>query len=275
MLMRLREHAEAVFKAGLKAVDPIRAVRRYVKRDGDVLTVGERSYDLSKFERVFVVGAGKASAAMGRAVETLLGERITAGLINVKYGHALPLETIRLHEAGHPVPDEAGWEGARDILSLMETTGEKDLVLCLLSGGGSALLPVPAQGLSLADKQDMTRLLLESGANIQEINALRKHASGIKGGLLARAVYPSTLITLILSDVIGDDLDSIASGPTVPDSTTFQDCRDVIERYGLAGRTARDPQGGRPGFCRDPEPHRGRKYSGPAGRTGQGGRSGL
>jgi hydroxypyruvate reductase len=173
---------------------------------------------------------------MGRAVETLLGERITAGLINVKYGHALPLETIRLHEAGHPVPDEAGWEGARDILSLMETTGEQDLVLCLLSGGGSALLPVPAQGLSLADKQNMTRLLLESGANIQEINALRKHASGIKGGRLARAVYPSTLITLILSDVIGDDLDSIASGPTVPDSTTFQDCRDVIERYGLAGR---------------------------------------
>ncbi len=236
MLIRLREHAEAVFRAGLKAVDPIRAVGRHVRRDGDVLTVGERSYDLSKFERVFVVGAGKASAAMGRAVETLLGERITAGLINVKYGHALPLETIRLHEAGHPVPDEAGLEGARDILSLLETTGEKDLVLCLLSGGGSALLPVPAQGLSLADKQEMTRLLLESGANIQEINALRKHASGIKGGLLARAVYPSSLITLILSDVIGDDLDSIASGPTVPDTTTFQDCRDVIERYGLAGR---------------------------------------
>lgn len=236
MLIRLREHAEAVFRAGLKAVDPIRAVGRHVKRDGDVLTVGERSYDLSKFERVFVVGAGKASAAMGRTVETLLGERITAGLINVKYGHALPLETIRLNEAGHPVPDEAGLEGARDILSLLETAGEKDLVLCLLSGGGSALLPVPAPGLSLADKQEMTRLLLESGANIQEINALRKHASGIKGGLLARAVYPSSLITLILSDVIGDDLDSIASGPTVPDTTTFKDCREVIERYGLAGR---------------------------------------
>ena len=236
MLIRLREHAEAVFRAGLKAVDPIRAVRRHVKREDDTLIVGGRSYDLSKFERVFVVGAGKASAAMGRAVEAVLGERITAGLINVKYGHALPLETIRVNEAGHPVPDEAGWEGARDILSLLETTGEKDLVLCLLSGGGSALLPVPAQGLSLADKQEMTRLLLESGANIQEINALRKHASGIKGGRLARAVYPSALITLILSDVIGDDLDSIASGPTVPDTTTFQDCREVIERYGLAGR---------------------------------------
>jgi hydroxypyruvate reductase len=235
-LRRLREHAQAVFRAGLEAVDPVRAVGKYVERNGDRLDVGGLSYDLSKFERIFVVGAGKASAAMGQAVEAALGDRITEGLINVKYGHVLPLKTIRVTEAGHPVPDEAGLDGARAILSLLGTTGSRDLVLCLLSGGGSALLPLPAQGLSLADKQEMTRLLLESGANIQEINALRKHVSGIKGGLLARAVYPSTLITLILSDVIGDDLDSIASGPTVPDGTTFQDCLDVIERYGLAGR---------------------------------------
>jgi hydroxypyruvate reductase len=236
VLERLREHAEAVFRAGLEAVDPIRAVERHVERAGNTLTVGERDYDLSKFERVFVVGAGKASAAMGQAVEAVLGDRITDGIINVKYGHALPLKTIRLNEAGHPVPDEAGLNGARRIVALLETTGEKDLVLCLLSGGGSALLPLPAAGLSLVNMQEMTRLLLESGATIQEINALRKHTSRIKGGLLVRAVHPSTLITLILSDVIGDDLDSIASGPTVPDSTTFGDCRDVIKRYGLADR---------------------------------------
>ncbi|MGB2907707.1 MAG: glycerate kinase [Candidatus Aminicenantaceae bacterium] len=235
-LRRLREDAEAVFRAGLEAVDPICAVERYVGRAGDTLTVGERDYDLSKFERIFVVGAGKASAAMGQAIETILGDRITDGFINVKYGHTLPLKTICLNEAGHPVPDEAGLDGARYITDLLETTGDKDLVLCLLSGGGSALLPLPAAGLSLADKQEMTRLLLESGATIQEINALRKHVSGIKGGHLARAVFPSTLITLFLSDVIGDDLDSIASGPTVPDSTTFGDCREVVERYGLTDR---------------------------------------
>jgi len=238
-LRRLREDAEAVFRSGLEAVDPIRAVERHVGRAGDTLTVGERDYDLSKFERIFVVGAGKASAAMGQAMEAVLGDRITDGFINVKYGHTLPLKTIRLNEAGHPVPDEAGLAGARHITAMLEATGEKDLVLCLLSGGGSALLPLPAAGLSLADKQEMTRLLLESGATIQEINSLRKHASRIKGGLLARTVHPSTLITLFLSDVIGDDLDSIASGPTVPDSTTFGFCRDVIERYGLTDRMPR------------------------------------
>ncbi len=235
-LKRLREDAEAVFRSGLEAVDPIRAVERHVSRANEILTVGDRRYDLSRFERIFVVGAGKASGAMGQAVEAVLGDRITDGLINVKYAHTLPLETLRLNEAGHPVPDEAGLDGAREIMSLLRTTGRKDLVLCLLSGGGSALLPLPTGGVSLADKQEMTRLLLESGATIQEINALRKHVSGIKGGRLASAVFPSTLITLILSDVIGDDLDSIASGPTVPDSTTFGDCRDVIERYGLAAR---------------------------------------
>jgi hydroxypyruvate reductase len=225
-----------VFRAGLEAVDPVRAVERHVCRDGDVLTVGARRYDLAQFERIFVVGAGKASAAMGQAVEAILGDRITGGLLNVKYGHTLPLNTIRLKEAGHPVPDEAGLEGARQIKSLVQATGEGDLVLCLLSGGGSALLPLPAEDVSLADKQQMTRLLLESGAAIQEINALRKHVSAIKGGRLAEAVFPSTLITLVLSDVIGDNLDSIASGPTVPDSTTFEDCREVVDRYGLGDR---------------------------------------
>ena len=235
-LQRLRADAEAVFRAGLEAADPIRAVRQHVSHDGDALIVGSRRYELKRFERIFVVGAGKASAAMGQALEGILGDRISGGLLNVKYGHTLPLKAIRLHEAGHPIPGEAGLEGARQILALLQTTGEKDLVLCLLSGGGSALLPLPAEGVSLADKQEMTRLLLESGAAIQEINALRKHVSGIKGGRLARAVFPSTLITLVLSDVIGDDLDSIASGPTVPDGTTFVDCWEVVARYGLGDR---------------------------------------
>jgi hydroxypyruvate reductase len=235
-LGRLRKDAEAVFRAGLKAVDPIEAVKRHLTLSQNRLTVGSRDYDLRRFERILVVGAGKASAAMAQAVEDVLGDRIQDGWVNVKYGHTLPLRRVRLHEAGHPVPDAAGWQGARSMEAMLKGTGARDLVLCLLSGGGSALLPYPVAGVKLEEKQKLTRLLLESGAAIQEINALRKHVSRIKGGRLARMAYPSPLISVILSDVIGDDLDSIASGPAVPDRSTFADCLEILARFSLSGR---------------------------------------
>ncbi len=233
VLARLRKDARDIFQAGLAAVDPISAVKRKVQLRNNTLIVGECTYDLVKFARVLVIGAGKASAAMARALEEILGDRIERGLINVKYGHCLDLNRIRCHEAGHPVPDASGLEGAHRMLEILAQAGERDLVLCLLSGGGSALFPYPAEGVSLQDKQELTGLLLECGASIQEINALRKHISRIKGGRMAQIAHPATLVTLILSDVIGDDLDSIASGPTVPDRFTYTDCLAILKRYGL------------------------------------------
>jgi glycerate 2-kinase len=232
-LEKLREDALAIFQAGLKAVDPVIALKRHVKLRNDKLTVGNRHYDLTSYKGIYVIGAGKASAAMAQPIEKLLGERIKSGFINVKYGHTLPLNIIQVNEAGHPVPDEAGLSGTKKIIELLKQTQEKDLVLFLISGGGSALLPYPVEGLTLEDKKQLTKRLLEVGATIHEINALRKHVSRVKGGRLAKLAYPSALISLILSDVIGDNLDSIASGPTVPDESTFGDCLNFLEKYDL------------------------------------------
>jgi glycerate 2-kinase len=232
-LDQLRKDALAIFQAGLRAVNPVNAVKQHMSLQNDTLNVGGRTYNLANYESIYVIGAGKASAAMAQPVEELLGERLKAGFINVKYGYTLPLNVIRVNEAGHPVPDKAGLLGTKKIIELMSQTGEKDLVLFLISGGGSALLPCPVQGLTLEDKQQMTKLLLEVGATIHEINALRKHVSRVKGGRLAKLAYPSTLISLILSDVVGDNLDSIASGPTVPDESTFGDCLNILQKYEL------------------------------------------
>jgi glycerate 2-kinase len=235
-LARLRKDARSIFLAGVDAVNPKNAIRKYARLKDNQLIVNSVEYDLNRFENIYVIGAGKASAAMAQAVEELLGERINSGLVNTKYGHGLPLGKVQLTEAGHPVPDEAGFRGAQKIVQLLEKTGKKDLVIFLISGGGSALLPYPADGLSLEDKQTVTKTLLEVGANIHEINALRKHLSLVKGGRLARFAFPSTLISLILSDVIGDDLDSIASGPTVPDQSTFGVCIHILEKYQIKDR---------------------------------------
>lgn len=228
---KLRQDALSIFQMGLKAVDPKTAVHRFVKRDGNLIRVAERKYDLKKYNRIFVVGAGKASAAMAAAVEEILGDRISGGIINVKYGHVELLQKIKLNEAGHPVPDEAGLAGAWHIADLVEQAGAEDLVLCLISGGGSALLPLPADGISLNEKQEVTKHLLACGAAIPEMNAVRKHLSQIKGGQLARLAYPAAVIALILSDVVGDHLDVIASGPTVPDSSTFAESQHILQRY--------------------------------------------
>ncbi len=232
---RLRQDAIAIFEHSVKAVDPANAIKRNLAVEGNRLAIQGKIYDLSDYENIFVIGMGKASAAMAKALEDLLGERIKSGIVNVKYGHAVPLKIVRANEAGHPVPDEAGLAGTNQILQLLSETGEKDLVFCLISGGGSALLPCPADGITLDDKQRLTQDLLDCGATIHEINALRKQVSKVKGGRLARLVYPSTLISLILSDVIGDNLDSIASGPTVPDMTTFRDCLNILEKHKIHG----------------------------------------
>lgn len=230
---RIRDDAISIFQAGLKAVDAANAVRRHVRLEGEILTVGDKRYNLGDFSGVYVIGAGKAAAEMARPLEEIVGDHLISGVVNVKYGHARPLRRIEVIEAGHPVPDQAGLRGAEKVKEFLGLTGESDLVIFLLSGGGSALLPSPAPGLTLDDKQRLTQLLLESGADIREINTIRKHISAVKGGQLARLAFPSTLVSLILSDVIGDRLDSIASGPTVPDVTTFPDCLQVLGKYAL------------------------------------------
>jgi hydroxypyruvate reductase len=235
-LAQLRQDARAIFDAGLAAADPYRAILRHVRVDIHKLSVANTVYDLDNYDRVLILGAGKASARMAHAVEELLGNRVAAGVVNVKHGHAVPLSVTRVNEAGHPIPDEAGQRGAREIIALAHQAGERDLIFCLISGGGSALLPCPVDGITLGDKQQTTKILLDCGATIQEINAIRKHISKVKGGRLARLAFPATVIALILSDVIGDSLDSIASGPTVPDSTTFAECLGIISRYGIDER---------------------------------------
>jgi glycerate 2-kinase len=183
--------------------------------------------------RTLVIGAGKASAAMARTVEDHWPGPLT-GLVVTRYGHAVPCERIEIVEAGHPVPDEAGRAAAARILDLVGGLTADDLVLCLISGGGSALLTLPAPGVSLADKQAVNRALLKSGAAIAEMNCLRKHLSAIKGGRLAAAAAPARVVSLLISDVPGDDPSSIASGPTVPDPTSFADALAIIEKYAIA-----------------------------------------
>ena len=233
MKENVKDTCLAIFRAGLKAVDPYEATKRILRLSGEGLQVGDRNYHLGDFKRIVVIGAGKAGAPMTQAVEEILGDRIEEGMIVVKYGYTAPLKKVKLIEGGHPIPDEAGQHGAGELLKIVNGLGKEDLVFCLISGGGSALLPAPVDGVSLGEKQETTRILLESGASIHEINAIRKHLSRIKGGWLAKTVAPATMITLVLSDVIGDDLDVIASGPTVGDRSTFSDCLKVIEKYQL------------------------------------------
>ncbi len=223
-------------QAALQAVDPAEAVRRSVQRQGRRLIVDGRAYDLDAIEHVYVVGAGKAGASMAQALEGLLGDRLSEGVVNVKHGHALPTARIELVEAGHPVPDMAGVQGSGRIAHLLERAGERDLVICLISGGGSALMTLPEDEVSLDDMQALTSALLRAGATIVEINVIRKHLDRLKGGKLARLAAPASVVSLILSDVVGNPLDAIASGPTVPDGSSYAQAWSLMERYGLVGR---------------------------------------
>jgi hydroxypyruvate reductase len=232
----LKRDATAIFLAGVEAVEPRGAARATLRLKGGAVLAGGHKLPLPAAGRVWVVGAGKAAAPMARAVEQVFGARVAGGLVVTKYGHAEPLRRVALREAGHPVPDAAGVAAARDLAALLAGVSPEDLVVCVLSGGGSALLPSPAEGISLEEKQEVTRLLLGCGATIGEINCVRKHLSVLKGGGLARLARPASLLTLILSDVVGDPLDVIASGPTVPDPTTFAGALAILGRFGITAK---------------------------------------
>jgi len=260
-----REPILNILKVALDAVDPFLATRAVLERKGELLTVAGRHYDLVSFSRVIVVGAGKAGAPMVRAVEAVLGDHISDGLVVVKSGHSATTQHVEIVEASHPRPDAAGVAAGQRILTLAQTATVDDLVIVLLSGGGSALLVAPATGVTLADMQAMTDALLASGATIHEINCLRKHCETLKGGQLARAVAPAALLTLALSDVVGSPLDVIASGPTVADATTWEDAWAIVRRYelqeklplailarlqeGRAGKIPDTPKGDDPAFA--------------------------
>ncbi len=234
----LRNDAQEIFQAGLKRVDPIQMMVQVLSLNESHLKLTteniNRSFDLNQYKNIYVLGAGKASARMALALEQILGDKITSGLVVVKTGHTEELKKITLKEASHPIPDQSSHDGAKALLELAKKANKDDLVITLVSGGGSALATLPVDGVTLADKQAMTKQLLSSGATIHEINAVRKHLSQIKGGNLAKTIAPATALNLILSDVMGDDLDTIASGMTAPDSKTFADVKEILTRYKIS-----------------------------------------
>ena len=240
LLKRIRTEAKAIFRESLRPVNPYGAVKNFVRVENDQLILGEdgenqNTIDLKQFDHISLVGGGKATAPMAKAMEALLGDRIDKGLINVKYGFTEKLRVTRTVEASHPLPDENGVKGTEAIMDFLAKAGDKDLIVSLISGGGSALLCQPAQGISLREKQAVTGMLLDCGASIDEINAVRKHISAAKGGQMARAAFPATVVNLMLSDVVGDKMDVIASGPFVPDTSTFEDALGILRKYDLKG----------------------------------------
>jgi hydroxypyruvate reductase len=244
-----RRHLQQIFRAALNRVDPYRAIQSMVSRSGELLRIKTEELaldlDLAQYDRILLLGAGKATAPMARAFEELLGERITTGLICVKEGHIEPLQRTEVLEAAHPIPDQRGLVAAHRLAELVRAADETTLIINCISGGASALLPYPLDlessagvaAVSLADKQLLTSLLLGCGAPIEEINCVRKHLSAIKGGRFLRLAAPARSLNFILSDVVGDDLGSIASGLTSADPTTFNDALSIIERYQLRSRT--------------------------------------
>lgn len=255
----------ALVDTGLAAVAPDGAVMRHLRLEGDTLHADGRQWNLRAYKHVYVLGAGKGAAPMAAALENLLGARITDGLVIVKHDHGLPLARIRLAEAAHPVPDQAGMDSATEIVRMAARATQDDLIICLFTGGASALTPALCPGVSLEDLRTLTGLLLECGATIHEINTVRKHLSAFSGGRLVQAAFPAPVLSLIVSDVVGDNLDVIASGPTVPDTSTFADCSAIMDKFalwprlpasiserlrqGLAGTIAETPKPGDPVFA--------------------------
>ena len=230
---KARQLALTSLEKAVQSVDPKRIICSKLSFKNSVLKVNERSFELNRFKHVYVVGGGKASGSMAEGLEEILGQHVTDGLVNVPKTSKNKTKIIKLHAASHPMPDKKGVEGACAMIDLAEQADRDDLVICLISGGGSSLMPLPRGDVSINDKKTMTDALLKSGANINEINTVRKHISGFKGGWLAKKAYPATILNLVLSDVVGDPLDFIASGPTVPDSTTFSDAVNVLNKYSL------------------------------------------
>lgn len=232
-LNSLRENALKIFYAGLRAVEPDVCMPKHIRLTGNLLAIGEKVYNLNTFKDIYVIGFGKASGFMALTLERLLMDRITAGIVNVRYGYRAPCKIIKVNEAGHPIPDRMSIQGTNDIIHLLERVKENDLVLCLISGGGSALFELPCDGITLGEVQKIIELLLKSGANINELNAIRKHISKVKGGRLVK-MCKCEVVSLILSDVVNDPIDTIASGPTSPDNSTFMDCERILIKYGLS-----------------------------------------
>lgn len=233
------ESVSRVLEAALQAVDPATAIHHWVGLQDNTLVVNGREYPLRNYTHIFIFGIGKAAVPMGYTVAGILGSHFTAGILLTKEGYAKTpainetLSGFIIIEAGHPLPDERGLRGASLISALLTQAKKDDLIICLISGGGSALMPSPADGITLGDLQNVTSTLLACGATINEINLLRKHLDTLKGGGLARLADPASTITLVLSDVVGDPLDVIASGPSVPDPTTFVEAMSIIQRYGM------------------------------------------
>lgn len=239
-LRRLRRDALKILKQAVEAVDPRKAVENSLKIRGSHLCFNEIEIDLDGFSEVHVVGGGKAGGAMAEAVEALLGDQISEGVVNILKGTEERYNTrkIELNGVSHPIPDDESIRGTAKMLSIVEQAKAEDLIVVLISGGGSALMTCPAEGISLEELRLLTEMLLRSGATINELNAVRKHLSAVKGGQLAERAYPASVVSLILSDVVGDPLDTIASGPTAPDRSTFGDAVKVLQKYGLWTKAA-------------------------------------
>jgi len=234
---KAREDLLDVVEATIRAVDPYGLVKDAMRLKGDRLSVGGVRIDLARINRIYLAGAGKACFQMARAASEILAGRIERGIFNVpEKPHSDLGEELAFHVAGHPKPDQAGLRGAEEIVAMAKEAGPEDLFIMLLSGGGSALLPYPAGGITLEEKRELTSLLLACGARIDEVNCVRKHVSEIKGGRLAQAASPARVISLIVSDVVGDPVESIASGPTSPDPSTFQDAAAILRKYGIFDR---------------------------------------
>ena len=222
-----------IFNAAVASVQPLKLMQQHLQADNKSIRIGHHTIELISINKLFVIAVGKAAAAMAEQAEQQLGEVITAGICVTKYQHSLSLNKIKLVEAGHPIPDEKSVQAGAEILLLLKDVTEKDVVLVLLSGGASALMENLPEGIILHDVQLAIDCLMHCGANIHEINTVRKHLSKLKGGGLARSAFPAHVHTLVLSDVIGDNLDVIASGPTVPDTSTFKDAAAVLDKYKL------------------------------------------
>jgi glycerate 2-kinase len=233
--MNNREAASQIFLAGVKSVLPGKIIDDLFSVKGTALKIGYMNYDLEKIENIFVIGFGKASAAMAHYVESMLGKRITEGHIITKYGFYCRLKIIEVTEAGHPVPDINGFYATNMLIQVTRDAGENDLVICLISGGGSALLTDFPEHSSPDEVGQLNDLLVKSGATIHEINCIRKHVSEVKGGQLMKHIWPASCVSIILSDVTGDPVDVIASGPTVPDTSTYGDALRILDNYSLTG----------------------------------------
>jgi glycerate-2-kinase len=244
--LELRKVGLEVLETAIRAVEPSKLIQNSVKVIDGKLNIQEDKFDLNKFNNIFIIGGGKASAQMSLALEEILKKQPKMkyeGFINIPEGQKVrnytSLSKIKMNRASHPIPNDKGLTGTKEMMKIVENASKSDLIICVISGGGSALLPLPKQDITLEDLQKVNSLLLASGASIQEINTIRKHLSDFKGGNLAKKVHNSskaTLITLIISDVVGNNLDSIASGPTVPDLTTYNQAYDVLKKYNLSDK---------------------------------------